>query len=291
MTAIAFLGMGLMGNRMSQRLLSAGYDVSVWNRTALACKPLLKQGAKLFDFATHTAQQQIICLCLADDQAVEMVTMQLMPYLKDGQVIIDFSSLSVATTQRLAKQVATKQVAWIDAPVSGGVMGAEHGNLIIFAGGDAAIIQSMQPLFDCLAQRVSYMGQNGSGQATKICNQLIVAATSTLVAEAVLLAEQSGVDSTQLASALAGGFADSKPLQILAPRMAQHQFEPVQWKVQTLSKDLNNAIHLATQQQLNLPVATQALQQLAMHANQGYQSADLASLILHYQTLSHFKQE
>ena len=114
------------------------------------------------------------------------------------------------------------------------------------------------------------MGETGTGQATKICNQLIVAANSTLIAEAVALAEQAGVDTRLLAPALAGGFADSKPFQILAPRMATHVFEPVQWKVQTLSKDLGNAVKLAEQFKLDIPVAKQALTQLTSHQQNGF---------------------
>ena len=107
-----------------------------------------------------------------------------------------------------------------------------------------------------------------------------MAANSTLIAEAVALASKAGVDTRLLAPALAGGFADSKPFQILSPRMATHLFEPVQWKVQTLSKDLNNAVQLAAQHQLDIPVAARALQQLQAHQQQGYAEADLASVIL-----------
>jgi 3-hydroxyisobutyrate dehydrogenase len=123
------------------------------------------------------------------------------------------------------------------------------------------------------------MGETGTGQATKICNQLIVAANSTLIAEAVALAGQAGVDTRLLAPALAGGFADSNPFQILTPRMATHSVEPVQWKVQTLSKDLNNALQLAAQFQLQIPVAEKALSQLQAHQAKGFAEADLATII------------
>jgi len=108
---------------------------------------------------------------------------------------------------------------------------------------------------------------------------LIVAANSTLIAEAVALARQAGVDTTLLAPALAGGFADSKPFQILTPRMATHSFEPVQWKVQTLSKDLNNAVQLAEQFNLDIPVAKKALTQLQDHQQHGFAESDLATVI------------
>lgn len=275
---IAFLGMGLMGSRMATRLINSQFEVAVWNRTASACTALLEQGAHALDLA-NIGTYPVILLCVADDTAAESVYAQIENQLQAQQIIVDFSSLSVAATQRLFQAAAAKQVTWIDSPVSGGTTGAEQGSLVVFAGGDAATIADLSPIYQVLAQRVTRMGDSGTGQATKICNQLIVAANSTLIAEAVALADQAGVDTTLLAPALAGGFADSKPFQILSPRMATHIFEPVQWKVQTLAKDLNNAVQLAQDFGLHIPVAKQALSQLTTHQNQGYAQADLATVI------------
>ena len=277
---IAFLGMGLMGSRMATRLIQAGFDVAVWNRTATACDELIDSGASSLELA-HIGQYPVILSCLADDHAMTSVYAQIEPYLQAQQVMVDFSSLSVKQTQILAQQAAQKQVVWIDSPVSGGTAGAEFGTLVIFAGGDAQTIQDLTLIYNVLSQRVTRMGETGTGQATKICNQLIVAANSTLIAEAVALARLAGVDTRLLAPALAGGFADSKPFQILAPRMASHSFEPVQWKVQTLSKDLNNAIQLATECELQIPVAQQALNQLQAHQANGFAEKDLATIIQH----------
>lgn len=277
-TKIAFLGMGLMGSRMATRLIQAGFEVAVWNRTASACDVLIDMGATALDLQ-EIGQYPVILTCLADDAAAQAVYDQIQNQLQAGQVIVDFSSLSVDKTKALAKQAQTRQVQWIDSPVSGGTAGAEQGTLVIFAGGDLQTIQNLSLIYNVLSQRVTRMGETGTGQATKICNQLIVAANSTLIAEAVALAAQAGVDTTLLAPALAGGFADSKPFQILTPRMATHTFEPVQWKVQTLSKDLNNAVLLAEQFNLNIPVAKQALSQLKTHQNKGYAEADLATVI------------
>ncbi|HEY4714227.1 MAG TPA: NAD(P)-dependent oxidoreductase [Aquirhabdus sp.] len=276
---IAFLGMGLMGSRMSVRLLNAGFAVSVWNRTANAVEPLITKGATHLTSLENISSFQIIALCLANDAAVQSIAQTLLKNIQSHQIIIDFSSSSIELTQALAAQATAKGAYWIDAPVSGGVMGAEQGTLVIFAGGDAEMIQQLTPFFAPLSQRVTQMGNSGSGQATKICNQLIVAATSTLIAEAIALAEKSGVDTTLLAPALAGGFADSKPFQILAPRMATQNFDPVQWKVQTLEKDLTNAINLATTHGLTLPVANRALQQLNKHVKNGFAANDLSSII------------
>ena len=277
-TKIAFLGMGLMGSRMATRLIQAGFSVAVWNRTASACDVLIDMGATALELQ-DIGQYPVILTCLADDAAVQSVYDQIQAQLCAQQVIVDFSSLSVDQTKALAGQAQLHQVQWIDSPVSGGTAGAEQGTLVIFAGGDLQTIQDLSLIYNVLSQRVTRMGETGTGQATKICNQLIVAANSTLIAEAVALAAQTGVDTTLLAPALAGGFADSKPFQILTPRMATHTFEPVQWKVQTLSKDLNNAVQLAEQFNLNIPVAKQALSQLQSHQNKGYAEADLATVI------------
>lgn len=207
---IAFLGMGLMGTRMAARLLQAGYSVAVWNRNPLACEALIQQGATALTLE-EIGNYPVILTCLADDQAVQSVFNQFQPHLKAQQIIVDFSSLSVAATHQLAATAQQQHVIWIDSPVSGGTTGAEQGTLVIFAGGDAKTIQQLEPIYSALSQRVTRMGESGTGQATKICNQLIVAANSTLIAEAFALAEQAGVDTRLLAPALAGGFADSKP--------------------------------------------------------------------------------
>lgn len=278
---IAFLGMGLMGSRMATRLIHAGHTVAVWNRNSTACDPLIDIGAQALELK-NIGEYPVILTCLADDTAVESVFEQISPYLQSQQIIADFSSLSVEKTKQLAEIAQQKNVHWIDCPVSGGTVGAENGSLVIFAGGDANVIQDLSFIYHLLSQRITRMGEIGTGQATKICNQLIVAANSTLIAEAIALARHAGVDTQLLAPALAGGFADSKPFQILAPRMAIHQFEPVQWKVKTLSKDLNNALTLAAQFGIKIPVANQAFSQLSAHQNQGHAEADLASIICQF---------
>ena len=279
-TPIAFLGMGLMGTRMATRLCKAGYKVAVWNRSPEACVAIIEQGASALELE-QIGNYPVILMCLADDVAVQNVFERIQPFLRVDQTVVDFSSLSVSATHQLALTAKQQNVTWIDSPVSGGTMGAEQGSLVIFAGGDAETIQRLEPIYQVLSQRITRMGESGTGQATKICNQLIVAANSTLIAEAVALANLAGVDTTLLAPALAGGFADSKPFQILAPRMASHTFEPVQWKVQTLSKDLNNALTLAEAFDLKIPVAQKALSQLQAHQQNGFSEQDLATIIQH----------
>lgn len=279
MRKIAFLGMGLMGSRMASRLLAASYEVSVWNRTASACEPLVAKGATQIHHFAELATADTIMLCVSDDSAVEAVAEKLIDCVVDGQIIIDFSSITPKLTTTLSAKFAAKNVTWLDIPVSGGVQGAEDGSLVMFVGGDADALKTVEPVLSHLSARVTHMGGSGSGQVTKLCNQLIVAANSALIAEAVALADASGVDTTKLAPALTGGFADSKPFQILTPRMAEKTFTPVQWKVATLHKDITNAVEQGEQAGVTMPVASMAKSILSEQTQQRGQE-DLASIIL-----------
>lgn len=283
MTSIGFIGIGLMGSRMTTRLLAAGYEVWVWNRSPEKCQPLIAQGAKLAaNFADIGRECEVIMLCLADTAAVESVVFGehgLSDYLQSQQLIVDFSSITPDATRDFADRLRAQNVHWIDAPVSGGVIGAENGKLIIMAGGDDEQIAKLRPIASHLSQKITHMGGVGTGQITKICNQMIVASNAVLIAETVALAAKAGVDAAQLAPALAGGFADSLPLQILAPRMASSNFEPVQWKVQTLLKDLDNAVALAKDNTSSTPITALAAQLLRLHAAQGASLEDLSSVV------------
>ncbi|MDF0605033.1 NAD(P)-dependent oxidoreductase [Neisseriaceae bacterium TC5R-5] len=287
---IGFAGLGLMGQPMVRRLLAAGLSVQVWNRHADKCCALTSAGASpARNLAQLAAESKLLMLCLRDTAAVESVVFGrdgLASHSKSGQLLVDFSSISPRDTQCFAERLKQQSGAhWVDAPVSGGVGGAEKGSLIIMAGGLASDIEQLRPILAHLSQRVSHMGAVGTGQVAKLCNQLIVAANAVLIAEAVALAEESGVDATQLASALAGGFADSLPLQILAPRMAGRQFLPVQWKVATLLKDLDNAIQHGELCHSLTPLAQQAAQRLREHLSHGHADHDLSSLILLYESV------
>lgn len=281
-----------MGLPMCQRLLNAGHDLTVWNRSADKCRPLREAGAKQASHpAALAASTRIIMLCLADSVAVEDVVHGphgLLAGLQADSIIIDFSSIAPDVTRRLATAVAQKNAYWLDAPVSGGVGGAEAGALVIMAGGKAEVLERVRPVLAPLSQRVTHMGDSGAGQVSKICNQLIVAANAVLIAEAVALAESAGVDARQLAPALAGGFADSKPFQILAPRMSERRFEPVQWRVQTLLKDLEMAVTLSRQCGNSAPLAAAAAQLLRLHGQSAEgapaMQRDLSSLIQLYRS-------
>lgn len=283
MPRIGFIGIGLMGLPLCRRLLGAGHALTVWNRNPDKCTLLNHEGAKVASSPAELAiNSDIIFLCVSDTTAVEHVMFAeqgVATALNEGHIVIDLSSIDPAATRDFADRANSRGAHWIDAPVSGGVVGAEAGTLVIMAGGEADIVERVRPVLACLSQRVTHMGPSGAGQVTKICNQLIVAANAVLIAEAVALAEKAGVDATRLAPALAGGFADSKPFQLLAPRMSTRQFEPVQWRVQTLLKDLDMATALAAASNSPSPLAAAAAGLMRQHGAQGHLSDDLSSLI------------
>ncbi|AKX51703.1 NAD(P)-dependent oxidoreductase [Thiopseudomonas alkaliphila] len=284
--SIGFAGIGLMGLPMTQRLLQAGYAVQVWNRSPEKLAPLLALGATAANHSHELLHNEVVCLCLADTEAVKQVVYGEQGLLSASQrdkIIIDFSSVKPDFTQQVSQELFTKAGhRWLDIPVSGGVQGALDGSLVMMAGGDQAALEQVRPLLAHLSSRVSYMGPSGAGQTTKICNQMLVASNALVIAEVVALASKAGVDSMQLASALAGGFADSKPLQILAPQMASRSFEPIKWHVRTLLKDLDMATELAKSLQTAVPMSGSAAELMRLHASNGYADQDPATLIEQY---------
>ncbi|QEY58878.1 NAD(P)-dependent oxidoreductase [Pseudomonas sp. C27(2019)] len=285
---LGFAGIGLMGLPMCQRLLAAGYPLTVWNRSPEKCAPLVALGAvQVFECAELCDHADIIMLCLADTQAVQRVMFA--DYgigfaVKRNRdiIIIDFSSIEPAATVDMAERLDAIGGRWLDVPVSGGVAGAQAGNLVMMAGGDAQALAQVLPVLEHLSQRVTHMGQVGSGQVAKVCNQMLVACNAMVIAEVVALAEQAGVDAALLAPALAGGFADSTPLQILAPQMAKRAFEPVKWHVRTLLKDLDMAVKLSQQHTSATPMSGLAAQLMRSHGAQGHLASDPATLIKLY---------
>lgn len=282
--AIAFAGIGLMGLPMTRRLLAAGYPLRVWNRSPDKCLPLLQLGAhRVQTPAELCAEAGIVMLCLATTEVVREVVFGpggIVEGARPGQLLVDFSSLEPAATRAMAAELEQRTgMRWVDAPVSGGTPGAEAGTLTIMAGGHEDDVERVRPLLAHLGQRLTRMGEVGAGQVTKVCNQMIVACNALVIAEVVALAEKAGVDAGLIASALAGGFADSKPLQILAPQMAASEFEPVKWHVRTLLKDLDTAIKLSREVGSATPVSGLAAQLMRLHGSQGNLDRDPATLV------------
>ena len=281
---IAFAGIGLMGLPMTRRLLAAGFPLTVWNRTPDKCTPLLELGARRAGTpAELCAEADILMLCLADTAVVREVVFGpggVVEGARAGQVLVDFSSLEPAATREMAAELERRTgVHWIDAPVSGGTPGAEAGTLAIMAGGREEDVERVRPVLAHLGQRLTRMGEVGAGQVTKVCNQMIVACNALVIAEVVALAEKAGVDASLLAPALAGGFADSRPLQILAPQMAESCFEPVKWHVRTLLKDLDTATRLSREEGSATPRSGLAAQLMRLHGSQDNLERDPATLI------------
>ena len=282
--SLGFAGIGLMGLPMCRRLLAAGYPLTVWNRSPDKCAALVAAGARLASSPAELCQgSDMVMLCLADTAVVREVVFGehgIAQGGRSGQLLIDFSSLEPTATREMAAELAVLcGMAWLDAPVSGGTPGAEAGTLAIMVGGEAADLERARPVLQVLGQRVTHMGAVGAGQVTKACNQMIVACNALVIAEVVALAEQSGVDATLIAEALAGGFADSKPLQILAPQMAESRFEPIKWHVRTLLKDLDGAVKFSREQGSATPLSGLAAQLMRLHGSQGYLQKDPATLV------------
>lgn len=284
---LAFAGIGLMGLPMCRRLLAAGFSLTVWNRSPDKCAELVAAGARLADSpAGLCAGADLVLLCLADTAAVRSVVFGeqgIQQTAHDGQLLVDLSSVEPAATRAMAERLEQASgMRWVDAPVSGGVGGAEAGSLAIMAGGREADIERARPVLLHLGQRLTRMGDIGAGQVTKVCNQMLVACNALVIAEVVALAERSGVDASLLPTALAGGFADSKPLQILAPQMAERRFEPVKWHVRTLLKDLDTAVRLSVEQGSATPLSGLAAQLMRQHAGHGNLERDPATLVQLY---------
>ncbi|MGC3873008.1 NAD(P)-dependent oxidoreductase [Halomonas sp. GXIMD04776] len=288
---LGFIGIGLMGEPMTHRLLEAGFSVTVFNRSLDKTRRVEAAGARVAaSIAELVDEVDVIMLCLANTAVVEEVVFGeegVAAHARHGQTIVDFSSSDPAATRDFASRLQTEcNIRWVDAPVSGGVAGAESGSLAIMCGGETGDIEALRPLLGSLASRVTHMGSVGSGQVTKVCNQMVVGCNVLVIAEMMALAEASGVDAARIPEALGGGFADSKPFQLLAPRMAAANFAAPPWHVRTLLKDLDMAVAQSQRSASAVPMSSLAVQLFRQHAGQGYAECDPATLIERYRLSS-----
>ena len=262
---LGYLGLGMMGFPMSRRLVDAGHELAVWNRSAGKAKALVEAGARLAanprEVATHAT---IIFMCVTDAAAVEDVVFGsegLASVPGAGKLVVDFSSIHPDKARAIATRLeAANGVRWIDAPVSGGTKGAKEGTLAVMAGGDTADIERVRPYVLAMARRLTHMGPIGAGQTTKLCNQVIVGCAMAVLSEATRLAVNSGIDAGKLPEALAGGFADSIPLQLFVPRMVQGIHSPPLGHIATMLKDLDTVADVAQETSTPVPMATLAAQ-------------------------------
>lgn len=282
---LGFIGIGLMGQPMTLRLLAAGLTVHVWNRSPEKLHTVLEHGAiAQASVADLVRVSDVILLCLADTHAVETVVREhIVSCGAANKLVIDLSSMHPDITRQLAGLLYEQHgMGWVDAPVSGGVSGAEQGTLAIMAGGNNEHIAITREVLAPLYQQLTHVGAVGCGQVTKICNQMIVSCNVLVIAEMIALAQRAGVNAEQIPVALAGGFADSKPLQIVAPEMATETFDPVKWRVKTLLKDLKMAGDLAATLGTSIPMSGLAAQLMQLHGSHGYLEYDPATLIKLY---------
>lgn len=285
-TRVGFIGTGLIGTPMVERLLECGRTVSVWNRSPEKAAPLVAHGAILADSARAlAAESDIVCLCLTNTDAVQDVVfgpVGIASVMRPGQLLVDLSSIAPDSTAQMAARLAHEYGArWIDAPVSGGLPAARAGTLIVFAGGDADDIARAAPVFDALSKRVTHMGGHGAGQLAKSCNQLIVGCNLMVIAEMLAFASQAGIDATRLPAALAGGFADSLPLQIFGSRMAHHVDTPRIGALATFRKDVDQVVRLAAEHGASVPMTARAAElyrDAAAHSQVGV-DADVSRII------------
>lgn len=249
-TSVSVFGLGLMGRPIARRLLAAGYQVCGWNRSPLPEE--LVEGIPLCPTLAEAAQAKVCLLMLTDSPAVDSVLAQLEPYLSPGQVMMDMGTSNPAHSRAHAWRLAAKGIGWVDAPVSGGPEGAAAGSLAIMAGGTVADFSRVHPFLEILGSNVVRVGGPGAGHTAKVINQLIVGLTIEAVAEALTLAEKSGLDPQLLQQALQGGFADSKILQLHGSRMISRAYVPG-GRARTQLKDLHLAQELARSVAVALP--------------------------------------
>ena len=252
---IAVLGIGMMGLPMARRLCEAGHQVHVWNRTRAKAEPLAAAGATVHGQAADAVRQADISISLLENGPVVadvLFAQGAAPAMRKGSLFIDMASIQPREARDHASRLGELGVAHLDAPVSGGTVGAEAGSLAIMVGGKTADYQRAQPVFRALG-RPTHVGPHGAGQLAKRANQMIVGITLGAVAEALLFAAKGGADMAKVREAIAGGFADSRILQLHGQRMVERDFAP-RGRMNVQLKDMRNALTTAQEIGFDAPV-------------------------------------
>lgn len=245
---IGYIGLGIMGAPMARNLLAAGYELHVWARREASTVPLRALGAVVHSSPADLARAvDVVFTNVSDTPDVEQVVLGEQGLLEGSHehlLIIDNSTICPDATRRIAEHVNNAGAAYLDAPVSGGDVGAKAGTLSIMVGGDTKDVARAQPLFDVLGSNTVHVGDAGAGQVCKACNQILVAQTIAAVGEAMLMAQSMNVDANKVRQALLGGFAQSRILDIHGERILQNQFEPG-FKAALHHGDMNIALDAA----------------------------------------------
>ena len=280
-SSLAVLGTGMMGNRMAQRFCVAGFDVHVWNRTRAKAENLAACGATVHDTPASAASSAgaVISMLESGDVVRDVLFDQgTANAMQPGTLFIDMASIQPSEARDHATRLRQIGIRHLDAPVSGGTVGAENGSLVIMAGGDAADFAQAEGVFQVLG-RATHVGPNGAGQLAKLANQMIVGITIGAVAEALLFAARGGADMGKVREAITGGFADSRILQLHGQRMVERDFAP-RGRMAVQRKDMRNALATAQETGFDAPI-TQLLERLyANGLDHGLAELDHAALFV-----------
>jgi 2-hydroxy-3-oxopropionate reductase len=278
---IAVLGIGFMGFPMAKRLCDAGHSVHVWNRTREKAERVAAFGAKVYDTAAQAAAQaDIVITMLENGPVVEQVVFAngVAAAMKRGALLVDMSSMQPREARDHAARLSDFGVSHLDAPVSGGPPGADTGKLAIMVGGKANDVQRAQPVFDVLGH-ATHVGPHGTGQLTKLANQVIVGITIGAVAEALLLCQRGGADLVKVKQAITGGAADSAILQVHGQRMVERDFAP-RARMAALLNDMRNVLATADEIGFHAPLTEQSEKLYADSVEHGLDDLDVAGLFI-----------
>ena len=255
MSPVAFIGLGIMGLPMAGHLLAAGHPLTVHTRTRSKVGALLDRGAKWADTpAEATRQADFVFICVPDTPDVERVVLAengIVCALKPGQIVVDHSTISPTATRKMAEVVAATGAHFLDAPVSGGDVGARNATLSIMAGGDETAFANARPLLERMGKTITWCGPAGAGQLTKLVNQILVSITNMAVCEALTFARENGLDPQKTVTAVGGGAAGSWQLTNLGPKMLAGDFRPG-FMIKLQQKDLRLALEAAKERGLDL---------------------------------------
>ena len=288
MEKIGFIGLGIMGKPMAKHLMKAGYPLLILSRSAAAAE-LKSEGATLFESPKAlAAQADVVITMLPDSPEVESMLFGeegASAGLKKGTLFIDMSTVAPATSLKLFNTFQQMGIEALDAPVSGGQTGAAAATLSIMVGGNEAAFQRAFPIFEKLGKNIIHIGKPGAGQTTKACNQIVVGLTIQAVAEALTLAKKSGVDVAKVRTALLGGFAQSKILDLHGQRIIDRNFKPG-FKVKLHRKDMNIALQTGKNLSVPLPASAIVASQMDAVLARGDGELDHSALALFLESIS-----
>jgi 2-hydroxy-3-oxopropionate reductase len=288
---LGFIGLGIMGKPMAGHLLAAGHTVHLHSRSGVPDELVAKGGLPCASSADVTRQADIVFTMLPDTPDVEAVLFGatgIASALRTAQVIVDMSSISPVATRGFAKRIESMGGEYLDAPVSGGDVGARNATLSIMVGGKEEVFQRVMPLFELLGKNITRIGGNGDGQTCKVANQIVVAATIGAVAEGLLFAAKAGADPAIVRQALMGGLATSRILEVHGARMLERRFEPG-FRVALHQKDLNLALSAASSLQLSLPHTNVAQELFTACTNNAGAGWDHSGMIRALEALAGFE--